>query len=712
MSLKKDILWRVGAIYLVFLCFGLWIIGKVIYLQTLEHDKWKEEARKEILKNVIISSNRGNIYATDGRLLATSIPYYQIRMDLKASGLTDKIFYSGVDSLAICLYNLFKSGSSKTAREYRNDLIAAHRRGERFHLIKDKVNYLQLQQIKKFPVFRYGRYTGGLIYIQKDLRVRPHENLAARFIGRTTHDKRGNIVGIEGAYDDQLSGIQGIALKQRLPGNVWMPVSDKNQVDPKDGMDVFTTIDINFQDVAEKALRRQLISQAADHGTVVLMEVETGRIRAIANLGKDNYGGYRELQNYAVAESVEPGSVFKLPVIMTALEDGYIDLDDTVNTGNGVLQYYDKVIRDDSYRKGGYGRITVQRVFEVSSNIGMVNIITRSYKNREDHFIDRLCNMKLNKKTGTEIKGEGVPYIKYPQDKYWSGISLAMMSHGYEVRLTPLQILTFYNAVANNGRMVKPKFVDELRFHGRLVESYDTEIIDHSICSKTTLNMAKILLRGVVENGTAKNLNIPDFAIAGKTGTSQIFNVESGTYRSENGISYQSSFVGYFPAQKPKYSCIVIISSPSKSVYHGNVVAGPVFLEIARKVYALDFDEVCADVPDEYVSVDLPYSKDGSKSDLVEIADNLDITIAEKDIVKDWASTTKKESAIEIRNKPIIPNLVPNVVMMGAKDAVFLLENSGLKVLVKGRGSVRSQSIQPGTKINEGDIIELEMSFL
>jgi cell division protein FtsI (penicillin-binding protein 3) len=491
-----------------------------------------------------------------------------------------------------------------------------------------------------------------------------------------------------------------------------MPVSDKNQVDPKDGMDVFTTIDINFQDVAEKALRRQLISQAADHGTAVLMEVETGRIRAIANLGKDNYGRYRELQNYAVAESVEPGSIFKLPVIMAALEDGYIDLNDTVDTRNGILQYYDKVIRDDSYQKGGYGKITVQRAFEVSSNVGMVNIITRSYKNREDHFIDRLCNMKLNEKTGTEIKGEGVPYIKYPQDKYWSGISLAMMSHGYEVRLTPLQMLTFYNAVANNGKMVKPKFVDELRFHGRLVESYDTEIIDHSICSKSTLNKAKILLRGVVENGTAKNLNIPDFIIAGKTGTSQIFNVESGTYRSENGISYQSSFVGYFPAEKPKYSCIVIISSPSKSVYHGNVVAGPVFLEIARKVHSLDFDEVYADVPKEHVSVDLPYSKDGSKSDLVEIAGNLDITLAEKDMVKDWASTTKKESAIEISNKRIIPNLVPSVVMMGAKDAVFLLENSGLKVVVKGRGSVRSQSIPPGTRINKGDIIELEMSFL
>jgi cell division protein FtsI (penicillin-binding protein 3) len=699
-------------IYLVFLCFGIWIISKIIYMQTFEHDKWKEEARKAVLKNVIISSNRGNIYATDGRLLATSIPYYQIRMDLKATGLTDRIFYAEVDSLAICLYHLFKSESSKTISEYKSDLIAARKRGERFYLIRDKVNYLQLQQVRKFPVFRHGRYKGGLIYIQKDLRVRPHENLAARFIGFTTRDRRGNTVGIEGAYDEQLSGIQGIALKQRLPGNIWMPVSDKNEVDPEDGMDVFTTIDVNFQDVAEKALRRQLISQEADHGTAVLMEVHTGKVRAITNLGKDNSGRYRELQNYAVAESVEPGSTFKLPVIMAALEDGYIDLHDTVDTGNGILQYYDKVIRDDNYRKGGYGKITVERAFEVSSNVAMVKIITQTYKNREHHFIDRLCNMKLNEKTGTEIKGEGAPYIKYPQDKYWSGISLAMMSHGYEVKLTPLQMLTFYNAVANNGQMVKPKFVDELRFHGRLVKSFNTEIIDHSICSKSTLKKVKTLLRGVVEKGTAKNLNLPDIKIAGKTGTSQIYNVESGTYRSQNGISYQSSFVGYFPAEDPKYSCIVVISSPSKSIYHGNEVAGPVFLEIARKVHSLDFNYQYANMPEKPADLDLPYSKDGLKSDLIEIASNLDIKVAEKKVSTDWVSTTKKESAIEINDKQMIPNLVPDVIMMGAKDAVFLLESAGLKVVVKGRGSVKSQSIAPGTRINKGDLIELEMSFI
>ncbi len=710
MSLKKDILWRVGIVYLGFLFFGIWIIGKIIYLQTFEHEKWNEEAEKAVLKNVIIPSNRGNIYTADGRLLATSIPYYQIRMDLKTSALTDKIFYSNVDSLAFCLYKLFMNESSKTKNEYKQELIAARKRGERFYLIKDKINYLELQKLKHFPIFRYGRYKGGLISIQKDMRVKPHENLAARFIGFTTQDKRS--VGIEGAYNQQLAGIQGISLKQKLPGNLWMPVSDKNEVDPKDGMDLYTSIDINLQDVADKALRQQLINQEADHGSAVLMEVKTGRIKAIVNLGKDKNGNYRELQNYAVGESVEPGSTFKLPVLIAALEDGYVDLTDTVDTKNGVIEYYDKTIKDDNFWKGGSGKITVQRVFEISSNVGMVKIITNAYRGREYHFIDRLYNMKLNEKLGVEIKGEGQPYIKYPKDKFWSGISLAMMAHGYEVRLTPLQLLTFYNAIANNGKMVKPKFVDDIRFHGRLVKTFDTEIIDHSVCSKSTLAKAKKLLEGVVENGTARNLKIPDFKIAGKTGTSQIYNVASGSYKSENGISYQASFVGYFPADDPKYSCIVVVNSPTKRIYHGNEVAGPVFLEIARKVYALDIEEQFERTRNEPIIADLPYSKDGQKSELNLVAKKLDLKLEEKDAESDWITTSKQEDYIEVKDKKMVANLVPNVVMMGAKDAVYLLENSGLQVIIKGRGSVKNQSIPPGTRINKGDIIELEMSFI
>jgi cell division protein FtsI (penicillin-binding protein 3) len=707
MSLKKDILWRAGIVYLGVLFFGLWIAGKIVYLQTVEKAVWKEKARNSTLKNVIIPSNRGNIMADDGRLLATSIPLYEVRMDLKTGALTDKVFYSKVDSLAFCLANLF---GDKPPEKYKQELVSARKKGKRYHLIKRQVDYMQLKKLKSFPIFRRGRYKGGLICIRENKRIRPHNELAARTIGYTTKDNRGNIVGIEGAYDQQLSGIEGIMLKQKISDNVWIPVSNRNEIEPKDGMDVITTININFQDFAEKALLKQLIKQDAHHGTVVLMEVSTGEIKAIVNLGKDKSGRYRELLNYAVGESSEPGSTFKLPALMAALEDGYINLNDTIDTGNGIFRYYDKTIRDDSYRQGGYGKLTLQRAFELSSNVGLSKVITEAYENRPHHFVDRLYSMNLNDKLGIDIRGEGQPLIKYPGDRLWSGISLAMMSHGYEVRLTPLQTLTFYNAVANNGRMVKPKFVREIQYHGKTISTFDTEVINPSICSKSTLKKAKKLLEGVVENGTARNLKNPYFKIAGKTGTNQIYNKKYG-YKSDSIVSYQASFVGYFPANNPRYSCIVVVNSPSKNVYYGHQVAGPVFLEIAERIYASGLKDENTD-SDKSINAELPYSKNGNRDELKTVFSNLGIKVDDKNIAGSWVVTTRREDHIEFSNRRIIDNLVPNVIAMGAKDAVYLLENAGLKVVIKGRGSVRSQSIPPGTQIRKGQEIILAMSFI
>ncbi len=707
MSLKKDILWRAGIVYLGILFFGFWIAGKIIYLQTVEKAKWTEKARNATLKNVIIPSNRGNILADDGRLLATSIPLYEVRMDLKAGALTDKVFYGKVDSLALCLADLFKD---KSREQYKQELISARKKGKRYHLIKKQVNYIQLKELKSFPIFRRGRYKGGLIYLQENKRIRPHNELAARSIGYTTKGNRGNIVGIEGAYDQQLSGIEGIKLKQKISDNVWIPVSNRNEIEPKDGMDVVTTININFQDFAEKALLKQLIKQDAHHGTVVLMEVKTGEIKAIVNLGKDKNSHYRELLNYAVGESSEPGSTFKLPVIMAALEDGYINLDDTIDTGHGIFKCYDKIIRDESYPQGGYGKLTVQRAFELSSNVGVAKLITEAYKNRPHHFVDRLYSMNLNDKLDIDIRGEGTPLIKYPGDRLWSGISLAMMSHGYEIKLTPLQTLTFYNAVANNGKMVKPRFVKELQYHGKTISTFETEVINPSICSKSTLKKAKKLLEGVVENGTARNLKNPYFKIAGKTGTNQIYNVKYG-YRSDSIVSYQASFVGYFPADNPKYSCIVVVNSPSKNVYYGHQVAGPVFLELAKRIYALELKDENANSNNKIIA-DLPYSKNGNRNELKQVFRELNIKVSDINAHSDWVITTRKEDHIEFNNRKIVRNLVPNVIAMGAKDAVYLLENAGLKVVLKGRGSVKSQSIPPGTIINKGQEIILEMSYI
>lgn len=706
MSLKKDILWRAAIIYLVFLFFGFWIIGKIIYLQTAEKSKWLEKAKESTLKNIIIPANRGNILAEDGRLLATSIPLYEIRMDFNTGSLPDWIFYEKVDSLALCLSQLF---GDKSRTEYKNELVTAKKKLERYHLIKKKVNHIQLRILKSFPIFRRGRYGGGLIYIQEYRRIRPHNNLAARFVGYTTKDNRGNIVGIEGAYDQELSGVEGIKLKQKISGNVWIPVSNRNEIEPQDGMDVVTTINIDYQDVAEEALLKQLIKQDAHHGTVVLMEVKTGEVKAIVNLGKDRNSVYRELLNYAIGESTEPGSTFKLPALMVALEDGYINLNDTVDTGNGIFKYYDKLIKDDSYFEGGYGKITLQRIFEVSSNVGVSKVITEAYKERPHHFVDRLYSMHLNEKLGVEIKGEGKPLIKYPGDKLWSGISLAMMSHGYELKLTPLQTLSFYNAVANDGKMVKPLFVKELQYHGKTIEVFQREILNPSICSKSTLKKARKLLEGVVERGTARNLRNPDFKIAGKTGTNQIYNIEYG-YKSDSIVSYQATFVGYFPADDPAYSCIVVVNSPSKNVYYGHQVAGPVFLEIARRIYSSELNG--KDKAGEDIPVTMPYSKNGNKGQLQEVFNKLDIKVTDDNIKSDWVTTTRKDDHIKFSNREIIPKLVPNVIAMGAKDALYLLENAGLKVVIKGRGSVRSQSIPPGTLVSEGKEIILEMSFI
>jgi cell division protein FtsI (penicillin-binding protein 3) len=592
---------------------------------------------------------------------------------------------------------------------YKHGLVEARQKGKRYHLVKSGVNYIQLKKLKTFPIFRLGRYKGGLVYMQESRRVRPHQGLAGRLIGYTSKDANGNVVGIEGAYNDHLAGIQGVRLMQRLSGDVWMPMNERNEIEPKDGRDIISTLDVNLQDVAHKALLQQLMIQGAQYGTVILMEVKTGEVKALVNLGKDEQGYYREIQNYAIGESTDPGSTFKLPVIIAALEDGVVELEDTIDTGNGTFKQYDHVIRDDNAEHGGYGKITVEEVFEKSSNVGMAKIITGAYKNNPEDFIDRLYAMRLNEKLGIDIKGEGKPEIRYPGDKYWSGISLAMIAHGYELRITPLQTLTFYNAIANNGKMVKPRFVKEIRYHGKLINRFDTEVLQSSVCSRSTLHKVKRMLEGVVESGTAKNLQNPQIIIAGKTGTNQIYNKKYG-YKSSSEVSYQASFAGYFPADKPMYSCIVVVNSPSKNVYYGNMVAGPVFLEIARKVYATSIDMHPAITRDEELPLDLPYSKTGNRDQLRYVLKELKVPMINNLSHAEWVSTEKKADAVSFSNRKIAEGLVPNVVSMGAKDAIYLLENAGLRVRLLGRGSVRYQSIAPGTAARKGEQIILEMS--
>ena len=705
MSLKRDIVWRVAIIYIGVLLFSIAIVGKIIYLQFVKGNELAAKAETLTLKEFIIQPNRGDIYASNDRLLASSIPYYEIRMDLKSNAMSAELFNHDIDSLSYCLSRLFKDKSSYA---YKQELMTARRNCERYHLIKRGVSYTQLKKLKTFPIFREGRYKGGFIYVQDSQRILPHSNLASRTIGYLTKGSSGNVVGIEGAYDYELSGRVGVRLMQKLSGNVWMPVTDKNEVEPKDGNDIITTLDINLQDVAENALLSQLIKHDAHHGSVILMEVQTGEIKAIVNLEKGRDGKYRENYNYAIGESTEPGSTFKLASLLVALEDGVVDLEDTIDAGNGVVRFYDKDIRDTKW--GGYGKITVKEAFEVSSNVGVSKLIYDNYYNRPTDFVDRLYAMRLNEKLGVEIKGEGLPQIKYPGDPYWSGISLPMMSHGYEIRMTPLQILAFYNAVANNGKMVKPRFVQEIRYHGNVVKRFETEVLNPSICSKETIHKAIKMLEGVVENGTAKNLNNSNYPIAGKTGTAQIANERYG-YTVDSKVSYQASFVGFFPSDNPMYSCMVVVNSPSNAIYYGNLVAGPVFKEIADKVYATKIYLQRDHMTDHRDEFDYPYSKNGSKKDLTLVLSSLDIKVEGGDEESEWVATRKHDTHVEIQDIAINRNLVPNVMEMGLQDAIYLLEELGLKVVVNGRGKVIKQSLVPGTVISTGQVIHLEMSF-
>ena len=622
-------------------------------------------------------------------------------MDVNTEALTDEIFNTHVDSLSWYLSDLFKD---KGATDYRNLLVNARNRGERYLLIRRKVKYTDLKRLKTFPLFRLGRYKGGLIYEQKNKRKKPFRLLAARTIG---YDREGiKPVGLEGAYKAQLGGVQGKRFMKKISGGVWMPVGDNNEIEPKDGYDIHTTIDVNIQDVAENALFNQLNIHKADHGTVVLMEVATGEIKAIANLMRNDEGNYYEGYNYAIGESTEPGSTFKLATLIALLEDGYADLDDLIDTEGGEKNYYDRTMFDTH----DYGKISLKEAFELSSNIGFAKMVVSNYSDQPEQFIKRLHQLGLNDQLGIEISGEGVPKIKTVDDETWSGITLPWMAHGYEVLLTPLQILTFYNAIANDGKMVKPKFVRSIMDRGRVIEDIPTQVLKDPICSNKTIEKVKVALEGVVENGTARNLKAAAYKIAGKTGTAQIANAKYG-YRYESKVSHQASFVGYFPADAPKYSCIVVVNAPSSYVYSGNLVAGPIFKEVADKIYAneLEIHEELEAQP-YYANSAIPYSKSGYYSDLKQVFDQLNVQIEVKSEQPDLVYTSTKDSVVIIQNKNHEANLVPNVKGMGLQDALYLLENKGLKVRFHGVGTVKKQSIKNGTRIQPGMLITLSLA--
>ena len=700
-DVKKDILWRVYLMYFLILVFGFMIIGKILYIQIKDGDRLKEIAESQEIAEITLEASRGNILAADGSLLATSVPVFEVRMDVASPYIDDQLFYDNVDSIAAGLANIV---GRKSKSKYRSKLISSRKKGNRYVLLGRKITYAQLKKIRQLPILRKGKYQGGLITIQTTRRQLPFGNLAERTIGfeRKSEDL---FVGLEGAYSEKLTGKNGNQIVRRINNGDLIPIRNESEVEPKDGLDIVSTIDVNIQDIAENALLRQLLNHKAFQGCAVIMEVETGYVRAIANLRYDSTDGkYKETYNYAIGESIEPGSTFKLPNIIAALEDGNIKLTDSVITNEGFGVIHGLKVQD--VKKLGNGRVTVREVFEKSSNLGMAIIMDRAFENDPSKYVDRLYAMSINQPLGIEIIGEGKPVIKHPSDRRnWYGTTLTAQSFGYELQVTPMQTLAFYNAVANNGRMMKPIFITEIRDGVNVVEQFEPEVINNKIASDETILQAKSLLEGVVERGTGKNLfkGIP-YSVAGKTGTARI--AERGAYRKV----YNSSFVGYFPADKPKFSCIVVINKPTGKKYYGGSVAGPAFKEISDKLYStlLAFE---LDDNSQNSSPTIPeHKKAADYTDLKVVYAELNIPVNDYLHNEDWAVVSELDKKLRFESEEFKKGIVPNVRGMKAKDAVYLLETMGVQTNITGKGQVKSQSLKAGSKIVEGQQIQLQLA--
>lgn len=662
---EKHILNRLYFVAGIMFVFALAVVFKLFTIQMVHGDKYRDLAEKRTVKNDTIPANRGNVYASDGSLLATSIPKYDIRFD--ALTPTSKTF----ESLLKPLSDSLSKYSGKTSGYYEKELRKARANKNRYFLLARNISYTDYARIRNFPLLNLGAIRGGLIVEQTTKREHPMGGIAQRSIGYERKDKDGHYVraGIDGAFGEMyLRGTDGHRMKQKIGKGQWKPITDYNEIEPRDGYDVYTTIDVNIQDIAHHALLEQLEKYKADHGSVIVMETKTGEIKAISNLGRNSDGHYYERLNYAVGESSEPGSTFKIMAITAALEDKVIDTSDVVDTQKGVLSYYGKKVRDSKH--GGYGKITIAKAIEVSSNTAIVAAIDKAYKDQPSKFVDRLYAMNLNNRLDLPIVGEPEPIIPDPRIKNgrWSGIALQWMAYGYGVSFTPLQTLTFYNAIANNGEMVKPQFLREVREFDKTIVPFKKEVINPRICSQETVDKVKKLLENVVERGTGSKLYSPNFSMAGKTGTCQ------KDYANKDKLSYISSFAGFFPADNPKYSCIVVIHEPDKSVgYYGADVSGPVFKKIAQKIFT-----------------DTPIT------DEVETLD-FQNTVVKKDFEKYYnvAQTHK--------------TIMPDVTGMPTMDALALLENMGLKVKIEGVGVVKKQSIEQGVKIKRDQEVYLNI---
>ena len=706
MEIRKAITLRFGIVYFTIAIFGLVIIARILIIQNVDTQKWQEIAKDLRSNTTEIWAKRGNICADDGSILSTSVPYYEIRMDLMAPRIQE-IYARESDNVATEISNFF--GFPK--EEFKARLDAAYAKRNRWFLVNpDQIDHNKFQEFKLLKTMSRSYFGSGIIVVTENKRILPHGDLASRTIGVLNKGAFGGVhgnvgfTGVEGLSESYLAGINGMALKRNFSGQ-WTNIPI---VEPKEGKDVVTTINVNLQDYAQTALGKQMEISQAEWGTAIVMEVKTGNIKAIANMGLKKDGTYGETYNFAFGHAgcSEPGSTFKLMSLIAAMDAGYADTSDMVDTGRGLWEYKGQKMKDSDYDHGGHGLISLKRTFELSSNIGTAKIICKYYEGKEKEFIDRIYSFGLNKQLGLGFLGEAEPRIKYPTDPDWWGPSLAWIAHGYEIKIAPIQTLTFYNAVANNGVMVKPKFIEEVREDGIPIRKFPTEVINPSICSKNTLIKAQDMLKGVCIRGTGKSLQNPYYTIAGKTGTAVIANEDKG-YTSEGGKRYQASFCGYFPADNPRYSCIVVIVGP-KGAFYGGSVAGPVFRSIADKVYAAYLEPAKDSIP-PYNEV--PQVKPGLKEDVMMFSRELGFKTQVQNLNSDHVAVNADSMTVFVNGVSDTPGILPDVVGMGASDAVYLLEEKGLKVESNGFGRVYRQSPTPGSPVVKGDIVSLDLGF-
>ena len=702
MSIRANILLRVYIAFGLILLLAGAVIVQLYRLQYTQGKKWRAMAQTHSTQYQTIEATRGNIYAADGSLLATSVPEYELHMDLLAGGIADdKVFEEKVDSLALKLSQFFHD---KTPREYARMLREARNDSSRYQLIRRKVSYEDLAEIRKFPIFNMGKIRGGLIATAQNKRVLPYETLAARTIGYK-NDNVKNAVGLEGAYASYIDGENGKRLVQRMPGNVWIPVNNgQEDIAPRDGADIISTIDVNFQDVAEKALKDQLIQTKADHGCVVLMEVATGEIKAIANFTKTGEGEYQEKYNYAISEAGDPGSTFKLATYMTLFDQHKIDTNSTIDADGGKF----KVPKGPTITDVEHNDVmTAKQAFEESSNVAAAKFVYQHYNDNPWEFTDKLYSYHLNDKLNLQINGEGTPIVKNPKSHTWNKYyTLPEMAYGYEMKITPLQMLAFYNSVPNNGKMIAPILVKEIRRLGNTVVQFQARTINEKVCSDATLGKMKALLEGVVKEGTGKTLFKGSlFPVAGKTGTAQIANRNTGY-----GVTktYQASFCGYFPANHPKYSMIVVINHPTAGEYLAALVAGPVFKSIADRVYASDLQVSHAPAIHYVGNTVMPQIKLGNPKALKQVYNKLDIKPLYASNNTEGGSPDTSEG-VPFENANYKSGVVPSVKGMGLSDALYLLGNAGYKVAVRGSGAVVSQSVAAGSLEPKGAKILIEL---